>query len=69
MALAKSPRDVFVARGFKQSDFQPELLHFASVLSDVQRRFNSSLNANWFYLATRCIINFLRRFSSFKFNF
>ena len=46
MALAKSPRDVFGARGFKQSDFQPELLHLAGVLSDVQRRFNSSLNAN-----------------------
>ena len=46
MALAKSPRDVFVARGFKQSDFQPELLHFAGVLSDAQHRFNFSLNAN-----------------------
>ena len=46
MALAKSPRDVFVARGFKQSDFQPELLHLPGVFSDAQRRFNSSLNAN-----------------------
>lgn len=46
MALAKSPRDVFVARGFKQSDFQPELLDLVGVLSDVQRRFNSSINAN-----------------------
>ena len=46
MASAKSPRDVFVARVFKQSDFQPGLLHLAGVLSDAQRRFNSSLNAN-----------------------